>query len=291
MALLSNGFLVKSPRCSDPSKYGLFSVITPFTPTDPHWTSGGILWEDDLCGDGTQTFIDNCPPASGFTNPSERNLTFCAADPFVAIGSFDCSPVGRPADEAFEIARRRLLVWEERQVENTLWTGITSNGNVNPSFAFGNSECEIVPEDINPAGGLDPVAALSLLETRLGDEVACGGVIHVPYSVVAFLMAHKLLENNGSDELYSPSGYRIVAGHGYSGSGPNNAAAASGKAWIFGTGPLLVARSNVMMVPETVAEGVNRKINSLTVRAERFYSVGYSCSLLAVRVNLTCACG
>lgn len=290
MAIIpGNGVLVKSPRCTENSKYGLLNVVTPFTPTDPHWQGAGINWEDDLCGDGTETFLDNCPPASGFTKPSERNLTFCEADPFVAVGSFDCSPVGRPADEAFEIARRRLLAWEGRQVERTLWTGLSSNGNVNPSFAFGNSECGIIPEDLNPAGAVDPVVALSLLETALGDAIACGGIIHIPNSLVAFLRSfHLLVDIDG--ELFSPSGYKVVVGTGYPGSGPANVAAAAGESWIFATGPMLIARGNVIMVPETVAEGVNRNINNITVRAERFYSVGFSCSLLAVRASLTCTC-
>lgn len=290
MALIpGNGVFVKSPRCTDPSKYGLLSVVTPFTPGDVHWESAGINWEDDLCGDGTTTFLDICPPSTGFTKPAERNLDFCSAAPFIAIGSFNCSPVGRPADEAFEIARRRLLAWEGRQVENTLWTGITANGNVNPSFAFGNTDCGIAPVDVNPAGAVVPPTAISLLEAALGDQIACGGIIHVPTSVAAFLKTHKLLDYDG-DELYSPAGHRIVVGEGYPGTGPANVAAAAGTAWIFATGPMLVARSNVIMVPETVAEGVNRLVNNITIRAERVYAVGYSCSLLAVRVSLTCAC-
>lgn len=291
MALFNqNGILVKSPRCVDPPKYGLLSVVPPFTPTDHYFAIAGINWEDSLCSDGTQTFIDVCPPVSGFTLPSERNLDFCSAQPFLAVGSFDCSTIGRPANEAFEIARTRLLVWENRQVEKTLWTGITANGNINPSFAFGNSACGILPVDISPTGALDPVTAMALLEERLGDEIACGGLIHIPYGLIAFFIKHHLLINTGGDEYYSPTGFRVVAGHGYPGSGPNNVAAASGETWIVGTGPMLVARGPVIMVPDEVKEGVNRNINSITVRAERFYAVGFSCSLLFSRVKLSCGC-
>ncbi len=288
MAIAPRGLLVKGPRCVEPPRYGLLSVVQPFTPTDPHWAAAGIEWEDDLCGDGTETFIDSCP-ADGYEKPEEGNLGFCGADPFVAIGSFHCSPVGRPADEAFEIARRRLLAWENRQVERTLWTGLASNGEVTPSFAFGNPDCGIEPVDLNAAGVVDPVTAMSLLESALGDEVACGGIIHIPFSMMAYMKAQdQVTEVNG--ELYSPAGYRVVAGHGYTGSGPANAAALPGQAWIFATGPMLVARGNVIMVPGSVAEGVNRNINNVTVRAERFYAVGFSCSLFAVRASLTCDC-
>lgn len=293
MAIAPRGFLVKSPRCTEPPKHGLLSVINPITPGDPHWMASGIEWEDDLCGDDTISFIDVCLPTTGtgtgFEKPADRGLNFCHADPFLVLGSFDCSTVGRPADQAFEIARKRLLAWEERQAERTLWTGVTENGTVTPSFAFGNPDCDILPVDINPAGAVNPVDAIALIEAALGDVVACGGVIHIPAQVAAYLADHKLLREEDG-ELYSPTGYRYVIGHGYPGTGPANAAAAAGESWIFATGPLVSARSNVIMVPDLVPEAVDRNINNITVRAERFYSIGFSCVLLAIRVELTCAC-
>lgn len=285
------GLLIKSPKCIEPPKFGLFSAIDLLTLTDVHWQASGIEWEDDLCGNGTVAFIDNsCPPASGFGKPADRNLQFPHADPYVALGSFTCSPIGRPASEAFEIARRRLLVWEQWQVEKALWTGVASNGIIQPNFSTGSTYTGVTPVDISPAGALDPVSAIAIMEERLGDVIACGGTIHIPYGLAAFLTAHRLLINNGQDEYFSPTGFRVIAGHGYPGSGPNNVASAAGETWIFGTGPLLGARSNVIMVPETTPEAVDRRINNITVRAERFYAVGFSCSLLALRVKLTCGC-
>lgn len=280
------GFLVKSPRCNEQPKYGLLSSIDLITPPDTsHWMASGLEWEDDLCGDGTVTFIDSCPEPTGFTKPAQRNLNFPHADPFVALGSFDCSPIGRPSAEAFEIARRRLLAWEGRQAERTLWTGTASNGTVQPNFATGSTYAGITPVDINGAGALNPVEALAAMEEALGDLIACGAVIHIPERLVSFFASYHLLtEVDGV--LYSPAGIKIIAGVGYPGTGPNNAAAAAGQLWMFGTGPLLGARSNVIMVPETTPEAVNRLINNITVRAERFYAIGFSCSLLAIRVNL-----
>src|SRR4029079_8390815 len=133
--------------------------------------------------------------------------------------------------------------------------------------------------DLNAEAAVDVVTAISLIESALASEVACGGLIHIPFSLMAFLKKNNLIEIQGN-EVYSPSGYRIIAGSGYDGSGSDGPADA-GETRIYATGPMLIARSNVMMVPENVAEGVNRNINNLTVRAERFYSVGFSCSLLA----------
>lgn len=291
MAIAPRGFFVKTPTCDGPPKYSLLSSVSPLSTTDLHWAASGIEWEDFLCGEELEAFIDECLPVTGFTKPAERNTQFCAADPFVAVGSYECPPVGRPAGEAFEIARKRLLVWESHQVEETLWTGAISNGTgtINPSFAFGNDECDIFPVDINPAGALDPVAALFAIEEALGDVVACGGTIHVPFGLLTYLARFNLLVlENGV--YYTPTGNMVIGGHGYPGSGPANIPAVAGETWIFATGPIILVRSNVNMVPDVIKEAVNRSINNVTVRAERFYAVGFSCTVLAIRVRICAAC-
>lgn len=288
MAIAPSGFIIKPPKCTDGPDYGLLSAVQPITSNDPHWMASGIQWEDFLCGPPPSAFIDECPPAS-YTKPAEDSSNFCHADPFLAIGSYKCPPVGRDSGEAFEIARQRLLNWEGYQVEKVLWTGQGANGPVNPSFAFGNPDCGILPEDILPGGATDPVTAIAYLENRLGQSLACGGTIHVPYGLLTYLQASRLLtERDGA--YYTATGARIVAGHGYDGSGPGGVAAAAGETWIYGTGPVILVNSNVMMVPGSIAEAVDRRINDVTVRAERFYAVGFSCVLLALRVKLTCGC-
>lgn len=289
MALAPRGLVVRSPECHQPPKFGLLSAVTPIQVSDEHWMASGIEWEDFLCSDGTISFLDFCDPVTGIIKPADRNINFCHADPFLALGSYTCSTGGRPAGEAFEIARQRLLTWEGRQIERTLWTGITENGTLNPSFAFGNDTCGFEPIDISPAGALDPVTAIALLEESLGDLVACGGMIHVPFGLASYLADHHLLVRD-DDAYFTPTGFRVVLGHGYPGSGPANAPATAGETWIFATGPIVLARSNVIMVPNELPEAVDRLINNVTVRAERFYSIGWSCDLLAIRVTLTCGC-
>lgn len=302
MALTPRGFVVKSPSCDNPPEYSLLATVPPINVPDPHWQASGIEWEDFLCGDNIEVFIDICPtgiiPPSGvsptdFIKSAVRDTLFCAADPFVVEASYNCPPVGRPAGEAFEIARKRLLVWESHDVEEAFWTGTANSGvgpvAINPSLALGNNQCDIVPIDINPAGALDPVAAVSALEAALGDIVACGATIHIPYELlVYFARFHLVVEEGG--KYYTPSGVLLIAGHGYPGTGPGNVSHAAGEMWIFGTGPMIIVRSNIEMVPDTMGEAVNRNLNNVTVRAERFYSVGFSCVDLAVRVALCNVC-
>lgn len=302
MAISPRGFVVKSPSCDNPPEYSLLSSVTPLTITDPHWEASGIEWEDFLCGDNLEVFIDVCPtgviPPSGvapsdFVKDAVRDTLFCAADPFVVEGSYNCPPVGRPAGEAFEIARKRLLVWESHDVEEAFWTGVVNSGDgpttINPSLAFGNDECDIVPVDIHAAGALDPVAAISALEAALGDIVSCGATIHIPYELLVYLARFHLVVEEGG-KYYTPSGTLLVAGHGYPGTGPGNAAASAGEVWIFGTGPMIIVRSNIEMVPDNIGQAVDRNLNNVIVRAERLYAVGFSCVDLAVRVALCDVC-
>lgn len=291
MAIVPNGVVVKVPGCSDVSPYGLLASLQPIPNVDPHWMAGGIQWEDFLCSPGVTGLIDQCPPATGFTKPAERNNQFCDAEPFVLVGSYKCPPVGRSADEAFEIARKRLLKWEGRHLERTLWTGQVANGSgfISPSFAFGNESCEIDPIDVHPAGAVNPVSAVSLIEDAIGDTSGCG-VIHAPSGLAPYFANQYILEKDGG-RYYTTAGTQIIFGQGYPGSGPANIPAIAGEQWIFATGPLVMTMSDMFQVPDNIAEGVNRMINDVEIRAERFYAIGYSCALFAVRVSLcdTCA--
>lgn len=295
MALFPPGPLVKGPRPSAPRRFGLLDVVQPVTPQDPHWVVGGVNWEDFLCSSTISTFLDTCPGApSGFTKTGESEINFCSADPFQVLGSFDCSVGGRvrqyKAGEAFEIARQRLLNWEGFFVEQAFWTGIAANGGINPSLAFGNSTCGISVTDLTPGGGpIDPVGAIATLEDALTEIVPNGGIIHVPYGLAAYLANFMLLDREG-DRMYTPTGNSYVLGSGYPGSGPANVAATAGTTWIFATGPVGVWQSAISMVPNELSEAVDRSVNDVTVFAEKYFAVGFSCAVLAINVDLTCTC-
>lgn len=284
-----SGILVDAPTCVGPRPYGLLSAVDPMEDVDLHWQASGIEWESFLCSPGVTGFVDNCPPADSFNKPKQRENQFCQADPFVVVGSYDCSTVGRPAGEAFNIARQRLESWEQRTVEQVFWTGISANGPVNPSLSLGNDTCDIVPFDIVPGGSVDAVTAMAVLEDALSDIVPCGGVIHVPYAYAAYLIDHDMIKlRDGA--YYTPTGMLVVLGQGYDGTGPGGVLPEAGTTWLYATGPVVLARGSVMMVPENLAEAVDRMVNDVTVRAERFYAVGYLCAAVAVRANLSCAC-
>lgn len=291
MAIGPRGYLVKPPKIAATPRYGLLQVIDPVLITDPHAFAGPLEWEQDLCT-SVESLIDNCPPATGHTKSTERDLEFCSADPFVIKGSSTCSTVGRRPEDAFETSRRRLLAWESHELERILWTGETANGQVNPSFHNGNDECDLVPEDVSPGGPLNPAAAIALLEERLTDVVPGGGIIHAPHGLASFLSEQRLINHGCEDDCskyFTTTGTPIVLGAGYPGTGPGGVSPEDGTTWVFATGPLGIWRGNMFSVPDNLSEAVNRNINDVTVFQERFYAVGFSCALFAVRVNL-CSC-
>lgn len=270
-----------------PTKYGLFSVVSPITPEDGHW-EGGVTWDEDYCSSVFST-VGFCPiPVTGSTPKiDDRSFDSCCADPFIVYSSFDCPPVGRTAREAFDIAKNRLSIREEKTVESVFWTGITDGGmNVNPSLAFGNSTCGGAPVNLTPSGGpVGVVASMAVLESALGENSPGTGVIHMNYGLASFLAANYLIfrDENG---WHTVTGQRLAIGAGYPGTGPNNVATTAGTTWVFATGPLFIARSETFLTPERYQEALDRTLNNVTVYAERVFSLGWSCCLFAIQVSL-----
>lgn len=286
MAYTPCGLQVPGPK-NTPEKYGLLTVAEPITPEDGHW-EGGITWDDELCS-SIHTSSEYCPiPVSGFTPKiSDRDFQSCCADPFLVYASYDCPPVGTLAKDAFEIAEKRLKIREARAVERTFWTGITEDGiQINPSLAFGNSECGSAPINLTaPAGPVGMIASMAVLESALGDCAPGTGVIHANYGVASFLAASFLIYQQG-DAWYTVTGQRLAIGAGYPGSGPANTDPAPGTTWIFATGPIIIYRSEPFLTPERLKEAVDARLNSVQVYAERVYAVGWSCCLFAIQVSL-----
>lgn len=265
-------------------QYGLFSVSPPVEGLDPHWEAG-VEWEDIVCAD-VSTTLATCDPPGNTYSASDTGPDFGSADPFIVYGSYKCSVGGRKASDAFDIAEQRLRWNEQRGVENTFWTGLTVDGTINPSLSAGDSMAGITPVDLTPGGGaVDPILGMSKLEDALGDCVAGLGVIHAGFSLAAYLKHHAIADMEDG-EITSPVGYPIVLGAGYPQSGPANVPAGTDEAWMFGTGPIKVLRSEIYKTPELLSQAVDRQLNNIEVRANRTYAVGFSCCLYAILISL-----
>lgn len=275
-----------------PRRNGLFTVTEPITPADRHWEGAGVNWDDLLCGSAHSTDF-SCP---NIDNPKieDRDFNNCCASPFTVYASYDCPPVGHPANQAFDVATQRLLAHEEREVERIFWEGTPDSGaeQVTPSLQEGNSSCGITPVDLTPSvtgAALSPTEALAVLESNLAECVPGVGVIHANYGVASYLAGASLIYREGNS-WFTATGQRIAFGAGYPGTGPGGDVPDDGETWLFATGPVAVWRSDIFLTPPRLDEAVDRSLNNVRVYAERVYAVGFSCCLFAVRMALTDCC-
>jgi hypothetical protein len=279
--LILPGLVLPGPK-PEPTKYGLFSGLQSLTrPGDIHWRTG-VQVESSFCSDLDSTLL-SCPP-DDVPKSFEAGRDFCQSDPFIVYSSLQCSPVGFTAGRFYEIVRERYEASVERAVETIFWTGQTSAGAVNPSLAFGNPSCGLVPVDLTPVeGAVSPACAVGFLESALANCWPGPGVLHMNAGALAFLDASFLVEN-GHTEL----GSRVIAGAGYPGTGPANVAVADDETWIFATSQVVGWRGDPFFNPPLFPEAVDRDINDVIVRLETEWAFSFICCIYAIRM-LYCA--
>jgi hypothetical protein len=264
-------------------------------PAGPHWQQG-VTWTD-WCGGAQTTYADECiavtgtdgsvpaaPPWEPTTNGVDRGATA-----FTVYAAFDCSLIGLPdVDQAAQALDRS----EAFQVGRAFWTGQAGGqATVWPHLA--------ADDDLDDPHGIrlqtaadvvlattdDPAVAIGRMDAALADQYGGLGVVHVPVAALATLKARSLVRLDEADGVpRTPGGHRIVAAAGYTGSGPDGAAAPDGSAWIYATGALFGYRSDVAVrdFPGTF----DRSNNTVRKQASRTYLFGWECAHLAALMTL-----
>ena len=283
--------LVDLPAAFTPLPYGLWETVQHPAADGPHWQNG-ITWIE-RCPAGDTTY-DECLSVTGTGSPPEPpaktanvDQTFRGATPCTVYAAFECSPVGLA--EAESIASDALARVEQTQVETAFWTG--SAGGQPVVFPHLSADTEVVDGDVvlQPVAtpvvtGADVAHALGVLEQELADCYKGQGLIHVPRSVLPTLDAWNLTRLDDDGHLVTLAGNLVVAGTGYTGSGPDGATAADGTAWIYATGAAWGYRSDPYV--SRLRDSLDRTSNTLRMLAERTYLVGFECCLLAAHIVL-----
>lgn len=282
--------LIELPTAFTPLPYGLWDSIQTPDVDRAHWQQG-ITWED-RCPTGDTTY-DECLAVTGTGAPPEPPAKTAnvvqesrGATPFTVYARFDCSPIG--LGDAQTVAQDALARVEQLQVETAFWTG-TAGGQavVFPHLAADtetlDGEIVLQPVATPVVTGADIAHALGVLEQELSECYAGQGLIHVPRSVLPTLAAWNLVEVVDG-RLVTTAGNVVVAGGGYTGTGPDGAAPAGGTTWIYATGAAWGYRSNVFF--SQVRDSLNRSSNTLQMLAERNYLIGFECCLLAAHIVL-----
>lgn len=249
------------PRLALP--YGLFSVLSPTSPSDAHWQNG-VEWEALSCAPAKGIGDPSCDPevpTVGLPKEFTDGKGLGAATPFAVYGSFSCSPVGTTPEEAAQQALAHLLAREEARVEQAVWTGDLGN----TGFA---------PGATSLGTGLSIAEGLGALEDWIAKNYGSLGVIHADRRVATGLAAKGEVKAKGST-LYTGLGTPVVAGAGYPGTSPNGTAAAAGTGFIYVTPAMLGYRSEPFPGVEPASAGFDRTSNDLFAVAERTYTIGW----------------
>lgn len=283
--------LVDLPAAFTPLPYGLWDTVQHPAADGSHWQNG-ITWiERCLAGDTT---YDECLSVTGTGSPPEPpaktanvDQTSRGALTITVYAEFECSPVGLA--EAESIASDALARVEQTQVEAAFWTGSAAGQPV--VFPHLAADTEVVDGDVvlQPVAtpvvtGADVAHALGVLEQELADCYKGQGLIHVPRSVLPTLAAWNLTRLDDDGLLVTLAGNLVVAGTGYTGSGPDGSAAADGTAWIYATGAAWGYRSDPYV--SRLRDSLDRTSNTIRMLAERTYLLGFECCLLAAHIVL-----
>lgn len=268
-------------------------------PDGPYWQQG-VTWME-WCGGGG-TVMDECIAVTGTGGAPAAQTSFSntvtqanrGATAFTVYAEFDCSPVGQDLER--NQAEAALLRTEAYQVSKAFWTGkagATAGGpasTVWPHLAANTTLDD--PQGIRlqtaaspmVTGGDDTAVVLGALEAQLAACYGGAGVIHVPYTALPSLVSRMLVRPGDDGRLRTVAGNLVVAGQGYTGSGPDGSAPAAGTSWIYATGALFAYRSDVFVrqFPGTF----DRAENTVKALASRTYLFGFECCHLAALVTL-----
>ena len=108
-------------------------------------------------------------------------------------------------------------------------------------------------------------------------------MIHVPQRLIPFLNYYQLIVRQGNLLQVAGTDHILVAGTGYTGSDPSLNTAA-GEVWMYGTSPVEVRLSDIVTVPSSEREALNRETNTLEVRAERAAMASFDYSVCHVGI-------
>jgi hypothetical protein len=280
--------------------FGLWDAVQKPTAEGTHWQNG-ITWVDQCATGGT--VMDECIAVTGTGGAPTAQQTLTGnvvqtnrgATSFTVYAEFDCSPVGLTNAET--VASDALAKVEQYQVERAFWTGVAGkSGGVGTTTVFPHLASASTLYDsanilLQPAASPvatgsddDAVIALGKLEAALDDCYHGRGLIHVSREAADTLFAWNLLVQVG-DTLFTKSGHQVVIGTGYTGSGPDGAAAPANTSWVYATGAVFGYAGAVQM-QQPFPDSFDRAKNTVHMIAQRTYVLGFECCLLAARVTL-----
>lgn len=288
--MVALGAVVNDNDVTEPALYGVLSPAVQVVEDDTfHWINGFDYETLECNAEVRLTDICNTSKSVTAVAPTGGPL-WRKYFPFAVQTEFKCSTMSRTPAEIQQLANRALEACLQKAVENELWAGGLSK-----QAAIGYTDGEYPNRYLASTGAVDvtptpgtPVKTklgLALLERRLA-SCGCGarGTIHATRDV-----ASALAPKNADGHLETPLGNYIIAGSGYTGTGPNGNQPAGTQAWMYATGGQIKLRLGpVETVPGEVNQAVKTSTNEIIYKVERPAAVTWnSCCHAAVLVDLS----
>lgn len=259
---LGTWHLVDAPT-TVPYRFGLFSQVTPRTSDlqgagmDEHWRLG-VQWVSQACADARLT---TGPCIDGEVNPlTPDDACFVSKyDPFTVYAYNTDDTIGFTLTEAEANAVARLTNGEQEAAETHLWNLATT----------------AVTGDLVDLTAYPLWYGLGYVEQALAEQFGGQGVVHMS-RLTATMLADQLRFEGG--RMFTLLGTPVIAGGGYDMIG----ATAPTEGLIYGTGPLVMYRSDI----DTRQNAVAKDTNQVSVIAQRDYVIGWDCVAVGAEVSL-----
>ncbi|NLU77772.1 hypothetical protein HCA58_05050 [Micromonospora sp. HNM0581] len=270
---MTQPFVYVDAPAATPYRYGLFSAAAVVDPADQREFQAGVEWEPQCVDAPAPT---NTAAASDLDREAMElpdGVPLVQSHVIRLYTGLTGRSAARP--DLLERARRAIGLVEQQSLEHYVWTG---EADTTPHLAAAST---LVLGDSDAA----PVAlesGVGLLESHIAKQAGVLGVLWAPRWTAGWLVSKSLTRLEGP-RLVAPLGNPFAFAQ-TTGVGPGNAAPDEDEAWLYGTGPVMVRRSAVFL--PRLPEALNRTSNEVFAVAERFYTVGWSCTVAAVKVKL-----
>lgn len=233
---------------------------------------------------GTNTYTLSAPFLTTGVSPSTNNdavirTTKTFSSPawqdgirFAVYGGVSCKAIGFDLSTAQAKSEAAFLAMESVGVERALMT---------QRFVAGSTWTAAT--DLTPVtGAVSPAVGLGLLEGDAGCKYAGAPIFHIPKAIASRLISPDGPVERVGDKLFTSLGGRVAAGAGYGcpNTSPTGAAPPTGELWMYVSGEVTVARSEVI-----VATQMDRATNIANVLVERAYVAAVDCYTAAIRIT------
>jgi hypothetical protein len=264
-----------------PPRYSLLTVATIIedlivrpdgqTVPDEHWMAGAQIYPYPSREDGAA----HGPCATGTEREKLEGgvLALPEFGAFTVYVAETCTARGIGDNEAFmNRAVVALNGLEAALVEHEFQSGTALPENPH----LGDADVDILT-----GSPLGPMEALAQLENAIATTGKMG-VVHTDPGTATAWAAEHVVEREGANLRAVATGTPIVVGYGYVGTAPlGESAPADTEGWAYATGPIHIRRSNIEMLPGSLAQALDRQNNVVTYRAERHYLVDWDTELQA----------